>query len=73
MIVPAHFEGIAAGGSRLFIANPRLRLTVIGQDEKDVVRDFPVDLAEHRLVKLRSIEQHFKDFDLFDGISRREI
>ena len=73
VIISIDFESAAAGGGGRLVADPRLSLAVTGQNKKDMVRDFLVDLFQHRFVKLRSVQANLKHFNLRYGFTRRNI
>ena len=73
MIIASYLEGIAAGRSSLLVADPRLSLAVTGQNKENMVRDFLVDLFQHRFVKLRIVQPYLEHFDLGHCFARRNI
>ena len=73
MIIAAHLKGVAAGCGSLLVADPRLSLAVTGQNKEDMVRDFLVDLFQHRFIKLRIIQTHLEHFNLGHYFARSNI
>ena len=66
VIIPADFEGVAAGSSGLLVANPRLFFSVTGEQKKNVIGNLFVNLPQDGLVKLRLLHPDLKHFDLRD-------
>ena len=57
----------------LFVADDSTILAIVFQQKEDVIRNFPVDLAQHTLVQLRGRQPYLEHLDLRHLLPSRQI
>ena len=71
-IIAVNLKGRLACRS-LLVADDSTILALVFQQKEDVIRNFPVDLAQHTLVQLRGRQPHLKHLDLRHLLPSRQI